>query len=330
VKRIGIAGATGLVGETMLRVVEPLKSGVEEVRLFASERSAGTEVVFRDHPVKIRELDAHGFEGLDVAFFCVGNELSARLVPRAAKLCPVIDKSSHFRLAEGVPLVVPEVNPQALEGHQGIIANPNCTTIPLCVAIGPLAVEFGLEALHVATYQSVSGAGRDALEQLDYETEFAALGQNPDPEGSPFPGRMAHNLIPQIGAYDRHGNAGEESKLIHETRKILGLPGLKVSVTCVRVPVRIGHSLAVCARFGRSVKPKQVLGVLKGAAGVAVTKDDEFMTPVECEGDDNVYVSRVRQGADPEEINMWIVTDNLRKGAAVNALQIAQLLFEED
>jgi aspartate-semialdehyde dehydrogenase len=146
VKRIGIAGATGLVGETMLRVVEPLKSGVEEVRLFASERSAGTEVVFRDHPVKIRELDAHGFEGLDVAFFCVGNELSARLVPRAAKLCPVIDKSSHFRLAEGVPLVVPEVNPQALEGHQGIIANPNCTTIPLCVAIGPLAVEFGLEA----------------------------------------------------------------------------------------------------------------------------------------------------------------------------------------
>lgn len=328
-KRIGIAGATGLVGETLLRVVEPSKSGVEEVRLFASERSAGTELVFRDRPVVVRELDTREFDGLDVAFFCVGNELSARLAPRVAKLCPVIDKSSHFRLAEGVPLVVPEVNPHALDRHEGIIANPNCTTIPLCVAVGPLAAEFGLEALHVATYQSVSGAGRDALEQLDYEAEFAALGQNPDSEGSPFPGRIAQNLIPQIGAYDRLGNAAEEHKLIHETRKILDLPDLKVNVTCVRVPVRVGHSLAVTARFVRPVKPKQALAALRESAGVVVTKDDEFMTPVECEGDDGVYVSRVRQGADPEEVNMWIVTDNLRKGAAVNALQIAQLLFSQ-
>jgi aspartate-semialdehyde dehydrogenase len=326
-KRIGIAGATGLVGETLLRVVEPTKSGVEEVRLFASERSAGTEVVFRDRPVLVRELDVGEFDGLDVAFFCVSKELSAKLSPEVAKLCPVVDKSSHFRLAEGVPLVVPEVNPQALDQHEGIIANPNCTTIPLCVAIGPLAGEFGLEALHVATFQSVSGAGRDALEQLDYEAEYVALGQSPDSDASPFPGRIAQNLIPQIGAYDKHGNAGEERKLMHETRKILDLPDLKVNVTCVRVPVRIGHSLAVTARFGRPVRPKQVLGVLRTAAGVVVSKDDEFMTPVECEGDDNVHVSRVRQGADPEEIGMWIVTDNLRKGAAVNALQIAQLLF---
>lgn len=325
-KRIGIAGATGLVGETLLRLVEPESSGVTEVRLFASERSAGRQLPFRDGELIVREFDPEEFRGCDVAFSCLEADLAERFVPELAAVCPVIDKSSRFRLEPGVPLVVPEVNPGALEGHRNIIANPNCTTIPLCVALAPLAREFGLEALNICTYQSVSGAGRAALEQLQYETEFLVFEQEPPAEGSPFPGRIARNLIPQVGAYDRHGHSGEERKLMDETRKILDLPDLKVNVTCVRVPVMIGHSLAITARFAGPVKPKAALRLLRHAAGVSVSPDDEFVTPVEAEGRDEVFVSRVRPGAEPEELNLWVVTDNLRKGAALNAIQVAGLL----
>jgi aspartate-semialdehyde dehydrogenase len=326
VKRIGIAGATGLVGETLLRLVEPAKSGVEEVRLFASERSAGRTIVFRDREVEVRALDPDGFAGCDIAFSCLEADLAGKVVPKMAGHCPVIDKSSRFRLEPGVPLVVPEVNPDALAGHANVIANPNCTTIPLCVALAPLAREFGLESLHVATYQSVSGAGRAALDQLQYETEFLALDRDPGTDGSPFPGRIAQNLIPQVGPYDRHGHAGEERKLMDETRKILDLPELKVNVTCVRVPVRVGHSLAVTARFAVPVTPKAAAKLLRHAPGVRLSPDDEFITPVECAGDDLVHVGRVRPGAVPEDLNLWVVTDNLRKGAALNAIQIARLL----
>ena len=328
-KRIGIAGATGLVGESLLRLVEPEKSGVEEVRLFASERSAGRTITFRDQEVEVRTLETDSFEGLDIGFSCLEAKLAAKFVPGLAKQCPVVDKSSHFRLDPGVPLVVPEVNPDAAKQHKGVIANPNCTTIPLCVAIAPLAREYGLETLHIATYQSVSGAGRAAVEQLRYETEFLALDEEPDTSESPFPGRIAGNLIPQVGPYDKHGHAGEERKLMDETRKILDLPGLKVNVTCVRVPVRIGHSLAVTARFGTRVNPKKAAGALRRSPGLNVSPEDEFITPAECEFDDAVHVSRIRDGAEPEELNLWIVTDNLRKGAALNAWQIAGLLKED-
>ncbi|MBM3315012.1 aspartate-semialdehyde dehydrogenase, partial [candidate division WOR-3 bacterium] len=253
--------------------------------------------------------------------------LAKKLVPEVAKYCPVIDKSSSFRLKEGVPLVVPEVNPGALKSHRNVIANPNCTTIPLTVAVNPLHVRFGLERLWVASYQSASGAGRAAVERLQYETEFVALRRTPDAKDSPLRYQLADNVIPQVDDLDPHGNTGEENKTIRESQKILGLPGLKVASTCVRVPVTVGHSLAVTCRFRQPVRPKDAEKVLKDAPGVSLRIGPQLATPVDCRGSDNVYVCRVRQGADPEELSLWVVTDNLRKGAATNAIQIAELLF---
>jgi len=328
-KRIGIAGATGLVGETLLRILESGPHKIEELRLFASERSAGLKLSFRDREFEVRELDPRACSGLDVVFSCLDADLAAKVVPEIAKLCPVIDKSSFFRMKKEVPLVVPEVNPAAPSGHANIIANPNCTTIPLVVALAPLAAKFGLKALYVATYQSASGAGRAALEQLQYETEFVALKRPPDNKGSPLLRQLADNLIPQIDEFDKDGHSGEENKLMRESAKILGIEDLKVNVTCVRVPVSIGHSLAVAARFGRTVKPKDADHVLKDAPGIVLTHGHEYATPAEARGKDPVFVSRVRQGAEPSDLLLWVVTDNLLKGAALNAVQIAELLFKE-
>ena len=327
-KRIGIAGATGLVGETLLRILESGPHQIEDLRLFASAKSAGTKLKFRDKEYEVKEVDPDGFQGLDVAFFCLEADLAKKLVPQVATLCPVIDKSSEFRLKTTVPLIVPEVNPDSLKGHENIIANPNCTTIPLVVAVNPLHKEFGLERIWLASYQSVSGAGRAAAEQLQYETEFVALKQKPDAKDSPLGPQIADNVIPQVADFDTHGNTGEEMKTIKETTKILGLPELKVNSTCVRVPVSVGHALAVTCRFGQAVKVKDALHVLKNAPGVVLRSGHDYTTPADCRGDDSVFVSRVRQGAEPEELSMWVVTDNLRKGAATNAVQIAELLEE--
>jgi aspartate-semialdehyde dehydrogenase len=228
-----------------------------------------------------------------------------------------------------VPLVVPEVNPDSLKGHKNIVANPNCTTIPLVVAVNPLHQRFGLEKLWLASYQSVSGAGRAAAEQLQYETEFVALKQKPAASDSRPGPQIADNVIPQIADFDSHGNTGEETKTIRESAKILGLPNLKVNSTCVRVPVSIGHSLAVTCRFGQAVKVKDALHVLRDAPGVVLRDGHDYVTPADCRGTDSVFVSRVRQGAEPEELSLWIVTDNLRKGAATNAVQIAELLNDQ-
>jgi len=326
-KRIGIAGATGLVGETLLAILESGPHEIEDLRLFASSRSAGTKVRFRDREHEVKEVDPDGFKELDVAFFCLEAELARKLVPRVARHCPVIDKSSEFRLKDGVPLIVPEVNPAALKGHKNIIANPNCTTIPLVVALWPLHRRFGLERVWLASYQSASGAGRAAVEQLQFETEFVALHRVPDTQGSPLPAQLADNVIPQIDSLDHAGHSGEELKTIMETAKILGLPGLKVTSTCVRVPVAVGHSLAVTCRFSRAVKTKDALHALKDAPGIVLKPGHELATPADCRGKDAVYVCRVRPGSEPEELSLWVVTDNLRKGAALNAIQIAGLLF---
>ena len=320
-KKIGIAGATGLVGETLLRIFESGPHKIEDLRLFASARSAGTKLSFRDTDYEVKEVDPDGFKGLDVAFFCLEADLAKKLVPQVAKHCPVIDKSSEFRLKPDVPLVVPEVNADSLKGHKNIIANPNCTTIPLVVAVNPLHREFGLEELWLASYQSVSGAGKAAVAQLEYETEFVALRQKPDAKDSP--------LGPQIADFDSHGNTGEETKTIKESARILGLPGLKVNSTCVRVPVSIGHSLAVTCRFSQAVKVKDALRLLKDAPGVVLRSGDDYATPADCRGNDSVFVSRIRPGATPEELSLWVVTDNLRKGAATNAVQIAESLNDQ-
>jgi len=314
------------VGETLLRILESGPHKIEYVRLFASAKSAGTKLTFRDKEYEVKEVNPDGFFGLDVAFFCLEADLAKRLVPQVATLCPVIDKSSEFRLSPTVPLVVPEVNPDSLKSHENIIANPNCTTIPLAVAVSPLHKEFGLKEIWLASYQSVSGAGKAAVEQLLYETEFVALKQKPDCKDSPLGPQIADNIIPQIADFDAHGNNSEETKTIRETAKILGLPELKVNSTCVRVPVSVGHALAVTCRFGQPVKVKDALRVLKHAAGVDLRSGQDYATPVDCRGNDSVFVSRVRQGAEPEELSMWVVTDNLRKGAATNAVQIAELL----
>ncbi|MGQ9708841.1 MAG: aspartate-semialdehyde dehydrogenase, partial [bacterium] len=285
-------------------------------------------VLFRDKEYQVIEVSVEGFRGLDIAFFCLENEIARQLVPEVAKLCPVIDKSSEFRLREEVPLIVPEVNPQALLAHKNIIANPNCTTIPLVIALNPLHQEFGLKEVFLASYQSVSGAGRTALEQLYYETEFIALRQNPDASDSPFLTQIADNVIPKIGGLDENGLSGEEKKTILETKKILGLPDLKINSTCVRVPVTVGHCLAVTCRFEKIVDLKKARSVLKDAPGVILKEGDEPLTPLFCRNKDDVFVSRVRNGATETDLNLWIVTDNLRKGAATNALQIAGLLFK--
>ena len=327
-KRIGIAGATGLVGETLLRILEPGPHRIEDLRLFASAKSAGTKLKFRDREYEVQEVDPEGFKDLDVAFFCLEADLARKLVPQVAKHCPVIDKSSEFRLKPDVPLVVPEVNASSIKGHKNIVANPNCTTIPLVVAVNPLHQRFGLEKLWIASYQSVSGAGKAAVEQLSYENEFVALRRTPDSKGSPLGPQIADNVIPQIADFDAHGHNGEETKTTRESAKILGLPNLKVNSTCVRVPVSVGHSLAVTCRFSQAVKVKDALHVLKDAPGVVLRAGNDYATPIDCRGNDSVFVSRVRQGAEPEELSLWIVTDNLRKGAATNAVQIAELLKE--
>jgi aspartate-semialdehyde dehydrogenase len=325
-KRIGIAGATGLVGEALLAVLEARRHDVEELRLFASARSAGEKRAFRGREYTVAEVRADAFAGLDVAFFCLEADLAKRLVPEAAKHCPVIDKSSNFRLRDDVPLVVPEVNAAALKDHHNIIANPNCTTIPLVVALAPLHRPFGLERVWLASYQSASGGGKVALSQLAYETEFVAMGQEPDGRASPLPAQLADNVIPQIDGFDGHGNTGEELKTMKESAKILGLPGLVVTATCVRVPVSVGHSLAVTARFERPARVKEALDALRHAPGVVLYDRDRYVTPAVCRGSDSVYISRVRPGADEHELSLWIVCDNLRKGAATNAVQIAEVL----
>ncbi len=327
-KRVGIAGATGLVGETLLRLLESSEYEIEDLRLFASQKSAGIMVSFRDQEYEVKELAVDGFQGLEIAFFCLENELAQKFVPAVAKLCPVIDKSSQFRLKDDVPLVVPEVNPGALSGHKNIIANPNCTTIPLVVALNPLHQEFGLKEVFLASYQSVSGAGRAALEQLYYESEFFVLHRQPDTGESPFPVQIVDNVIPQIGAVDESGFSAEEKKTILETKKILGLAELAVNSTCVRVPVTVGHCLAVTCRFEKAVDLAGVRRVLQKAPGVVLKPDREPLTPVVCRQRNEVFVSRVRAGATANDLNLWIVADNLYKGAATNALQIAGLLLK--
>jgi aspartate-semialdehyde dehydrogenase len=299
------------------------------LKLLASARSAGKRMKFRGEDVVVEELTHDSFKNVDIALFSAGGGISKEFAPSAAAAgAVVIDNSSAFRMDADVPLVVPEINPQAAKNHpRNIIANPNCTTIPLTVAVAPLHRAFGLERIWLASYQSVSGAGRDAVDQLQYETEFVALRRAPDTNDSPLPAQIADNIIPHIDEFDEHGHTGEETKTMRESAKILGIADLKVTSTCVRVPVSVGHSLAITCRFAAAVKPKDALKVLKDAPGVVLYDRDRYVTPALARGNDNVYVCRVREGADPHEISLWVVTDNLRKGAATNAVQIAELLF---
>jgi aspartate-semialdehyde dehydrogenase len=335
--KVAIAGATGAVGREMMRVLEERELPISELVALASERSAGEELEWAGGSVRVAQLKADSFAGVDIALFSPGAKVSREFAPHAAKAgAVVIDNSSAFRMEADCPLVVPEVNPQDVElalqpGGRRIIANPNCSTIQLMVAIKPLHDAAGLEQLIVSTYQSVSGAGQKGIEEL--EEQSRSLFNLGEIKTEKFPHRIAFNLIPEIGPDAGNGYTEEEMKMVNESRKILGLPALRVSATCVRVPIFACHSEAVTARFKRVLTVQEARELLRRAPGVKLVddlKEHVYPMPLFGAGDDATFVGRIRTDlADPMALSLFVVSDNLRKGAATNAVQIAELLAKD-
>src|SRR5579864_2832450 len=329
--KVAVVGATGNVGREMLSILAERQFPVSEVIAVASERSAGAEVSFgEDDVLKVRDLDKFDFKGIDIGLFSPGAKVSAVHAPRAAKAgTVVIDNTSQFRMDPDVPLVVSEVNPGAIAQYKkrGIIANPNCSTIQMVVALKPLHDIARIKRVVVATYQSVSGAGREAMDELFSQTRGIYV--NDPPKKEHFTKQIAFNVIPHIDIFMDDGSTKEEWKMAAETRKILD-PDIAVTATCVRVPVFIGHAEAVNVEFERPITEAQARAVLQSAPGVIVLNhraDEGYVTPAEAAGDDAVYVSRIRRDPTvPNGLNLWVVSDNLHKGAALNAVQVAEHL----
>ena len=325
-----VLGATGLVGRTMLRVLEERDFPVGELRLLASDRSAGLSLGFRGRMVGVAPVRAESFAGADLAFFACKNPLALQWAPNArAAGVTVVDNSSAFRYEDGVPLVVPEVNGHLLNDHPPLVANPNCSTIAIVAALAPLARAAGLERVVISTYQSVSGAGRAALAELDQGVRDG-LDRSPPPrsDGSP---PFAFNVIPHIDRFESNGYTREEMKVIWETRKILGLASLPVTVTAVRVPVRVGHAASVNVALGRPLEPDEARALWAATPGLVVVDDPgqgRYPTPLAAEGRDDVLVGRARRDlSQPRGLEFFVASDNLRKGAATNAVQIAEGLL---
>lgn len=321
---VAIVGATGLVGRTMLRVLEERATPISSLTLLASARSVGTQLPFRGEMLTVQELRADSFAGIDVALFSCGGTLSTQFAPIAAAAgCIVIDNSSAWRMHPDVPLVVPEVNPADAYTHNGIIANPNCSTIELVVALQPIIQRWGCRRLVVSTYQSPSGAGQQGIDQLT--AELAGR----EPERRITPHHLAGNTVfHTISAIDE--SSEEEQKMIRETRRILHMPSLRMAVTCVRVPVVGGHGESIAIETEQPCTPGDVRALLASSPGVVVRDEPQngvYPTPAEADGTDPVYVGRIRRDDSVENgLLMWIVADNLRKGAATNAVQILELL----
>lgn len=332
--KVAVVGATGAVGEMMLSVLAERKFPVGELVALASERSAGGEVAFGDDEVMVRDLATFDPAGVDIALFSAGSDVSREYAPKfAAAGAVVIDNSSAFRRDDDVPLVVAEVNPEALKHRpRGIIANPNCSTMQMLVALAPLHRAAGIERINVATYQSVSGTGRRALEELGRQT--AALLSFQPVEAEVYPVQIAFNVIPHGGDFLDNGYTSEEMKLVWETRKILGDESIGVNATVVRVPVFYGHSEAVSIETRKELTAAQARALLEAAPGVEVVDEavgGGYPTPVtHASGRDPVYVGRIRADlSHPRGLNLWIVSDNIRKGAALNAVQLAELVAAE-
>jgi aspartate-semialdehyde dehydrogenase len=329
--RVAVVGATGAVGREMLKTLAERDFPVLEVAAIASGRSAGSDVSFGDKRVlKVKGLDSFDFRGWDIGLFSPGASISAVHAPRAAAAgCIVIDNTSQFRMEPDVPLVVPEVNPQAISrfAKRRIIANPNCSTIQMVVALKPLHDRFTVRRVVVATYQSVSGAGKEGMDELFTQTKASFVNDPIKPEQ--FTKEIAFNCIPHIDKFMEDGSTKEEWKMAVETRKILD-PDIKVFATCVRVPVFIGHAEAINVEFEQPVSVADARAVLREAPGVTVMdgrEDGGYITPAECAGEDAVFVSRIRKDPTVEHgLSFWCVSDNLRKGAALNAVQIAETL----
>jgi aspartate-semialdehyde dehydrogenase len=329
--KVAVVGATGAVGEVMLSVLAERRFPVGELVALASERSAGGEVKFGNRDIVVRDLATFDPAGVDIALFSAGGSISKEYAPRfAAAGAVVIDNSSAFRYDHDVPLVVSEVNPQAARNRpRGIIANPNCSTMQMLVALKPIFDAAGIERLNIATYQSVSGTGRRALEELGRQT--AALLNFQDVKPEVYPVQIAFNVIPHGGDFTDNGYTTEEMKLVWETRKILGDDSIRVNATVVRVPVFYGHSEAVNVETRDKLSAAEARKLLETAPGVKVVDDaidGGYPTPVtHASGTDPVYVGRIRDDlSHPRGLNLWIVSDNIRKGAALNAVQIAELV----
>jgi aspartate-semialdehyde dehydrogenase len=341
---LAVVGATGAVGTVMLDILSKRKDVYGEIRLIASARSAGKKLMCRGEELTVVALSPEAFEGIDIAMFDVPDEVSKEWAPIAAsKGAVVVDNSGAFRMDDQVPLVVPEVNPEQIKNRpKGIISNPNCTTLSMIVAMGALHNQYGLKELVVASYQAASGAGQPGLDILRQQMNLVANTNSGDVAGDsrkvikdfgPFSGPLALNVIPWAGSLKEDGYSSEELKVRNESRKILGLKNLKVSATCVRVPVLTTHSLAVHAIFDKEVSRQAAQDVLKNAAGVELVDDPEnhkFPTPADVVGTDPTWVGRVRKSLDdPNAIDLFVCGDNLRKGAALNTAQIAELVASE-
>ncbi|MBF9037810.1 MAG: aspartate-semialdehyde dehydrogenase [Paracoccaceae bacterium] len=329
--KVVVVGATGNVGREMLNILDERQFPVDEIAVLASRKSLGTECSFGDKTLKTKDLDTFDFKGWDIAFFAVGSEATKTYAPFAASQgCIVIDNSSLYRYDPDVPLVVPEVNPEAVERYakKNIIANPNCSTAQMVVALKPLHDRARIKRVVVSTYQSVSGTGKDAMDELWNQTKGMFVpGQEVAP--SVYPKQIAFNVIPHIDVFMEDGSTKEEWKMVAETKKILD-PSVKVTATCVRVPVFVGHSEAINIEFEDFLDEEEARDILREAPGVMVVDKREaggYVTPVECVGDYATFISRIRQDSTIENgLNIWCVSDNLRKGAALNAVQIAETL----
>ena len=325
---VAIVGATGLVGETLIEILESREFPVSSLIPLASERSKNRQVQFRNQSIEVQVLNNFDFKGIDFAFFSAGNSVSEHYAPIAAKAgAIVIDNTSQFRYEDDIPLVVPEVNPDALMKYSttNIIANPNCSTIQMLVALNPIHQEATIKKINVATYQAISGAGRKTLDIFNQQLISDEYPNSDDPM------LFAHNVIPQIGEFDEDGNSIEEMKMLWETQKIFNDQEIRVNATAVRVPVRYGHSEAVSIQTEKPIAVNEIKDLLQSTEGIEVLSDDNLypLPLIHGEGTDDVFVGRIRKDLTVENgLNLWIVADNIRKGAALNSIQIAELLIK--
>ena len=331
--KVAVVGATGNVGHEILKILDERNFPADEVVALASARSVGREVSYGDKDLKVQDLAKFDFTGTDIVLSSPGGAVSAKYSPIAAAAgAVVIDNTSHWRMDPDVPLIVPEVNPEAIADHtkKNIIANPNCSTIQMVVALKPLHEAANIKRVVVSTYQSVSGSGKAAMDELFNQTKGIYANQSPEP--SVYPKQIAFNVIPQIDVFMDDGMTKEEWKMVAETKKILD-PSIKVCANCVRVPVFVGHSEMVNVELEQELTAKEAKKIFRQADGITLidTETDlDYVTPQEVQGEDDVYVSRVREDISVENgLNFWCVSDNLRKGAALNTVQIAELLVKE-
>ena len=338
---VAVVGATGAVGTKMLELLQEVNLPIERVKALASKRSAGKTLAFKDQVLTIEELTADSFEGVDIALFSAGGGISEIFAPEAVKRgAVVIDNTSHFRMVPGIPLVVPEVNPESLKTHQGIIANPNCSTIQMMVALEPLRQAFGLDKIIVSTYQAVSGAGAKAIAELENQvqeyldgkplTELTATILPSGGDKKHYP--IAFNALPQIDVFGEEGYTLEEWKMINETKKIMGDESIKVAATCVRVPVVNGHSESIYIELKEETTVQAIQEILAKAPGVDLVDDpsqQRYPQAIDSIDQKGTFVGRIRRDLDnPKGFHLWVVSDNLLKGAALNSIQIAEKMHE--